>query len=68
MPQKKKRASLAALLGGEEVEKVTLSGSRDADFCHNCANFIEHPFRTRCGLTGDTADPMGSCSKFTKRS
>lgn len=62
-----RRASLAALLGGEDVKKVTLSGSADRDFCRNCVNFIEHPFQTLCALSGNAADPMGSCPEFKEK-
>jgi hypothetical protein len=55
------------LLGGDDIEKVSLAGKADRDFCRNCANFIEHPFRTLCGISGDAADPMGSCDKFTEK-
>ena len=62
------RNRLAALLGDDaEVEKVTLSGSADTDFCRNCRNFVIHPFRSFCALTDQEADPMGSCSDFTRR-
>lgn len=62
-----KSAAFAALLGGETVEKVTLQGSAARDFCRNCVNFIEHPFRTLCAIDGSAADPMGSCPKFKER-
>lgn len=62
-----RRAGLAAFLGGDDIEKVSLAGKADRDFCRNCANFIEHPFRTLCGISGDAADPMGSCDKFTDK-
>ena len=65
--QNSRRAGLAALLGGDEVEQVTLAGSSDRDFCRNCSNFIEHPFRTLCGLSGEAADPMGSCERFQEK-
>ena len=66
-PTAAKSAAFAALLGGETVEKVTLQGSADRDFCRNCVNFIEHPFQTLCALDGSAADPMGSCKKFKER-
>ena len=62
--EEKKHSALAALLGEELPETVRLSGSSEKDFCHNCANFIEHPFQPLCALDGSAADPMGSCSKF----
>ena len=66
-PESARKASLAALLGTEIEEKVTLSGNADSDFCRNCVHFIEHPFRTLCGRDGSSADPMGSCPEFRKR-
>ena len=63
-PAAARSAAFAALLGTETVEKVTLQGSVDCDFCRNCVNFIEHPFQTLCALDGSAADPMGSCAKF----
>ena len=66
-PAAARSAAFAALLGTETVEKVTLQGSADRDFCRNCVNFIEHPFQTLCALDGSAADPMGSCAKFTDK-
>ena len=66
-PAAARSAAFAALLGGESVEKITLQGSADRDFCRNCVNFIEHPFQTLCALDGSAADPMGSCEKFKER-
>ena len=66
-PAAAKSAAFAALLGGETVEKITLQGSADRDFCRNCVNFIEHPFQTLCALDGSVADPMGSCEKFEEK-
>ena len=63
-PETAKSSALSALLGGETLEKVTLTGTADRDFCRNCVNFIEHPFRTLCALDGSEADPMGSCKSF----
>ena len=62
-----RRAGLAALLGGDDVETVTLAGCAERDFCRNCINFIEHPFQTLCGLSGSPADPMGSCPQFKEK-
>lgn len=66
-PEVSRRAGFAALLGGEETERVIFSGTADRDFCRNCINFIEHPFQTLCGLSGNAADPMGSCPDFKER-
>lgn len=67
LPEISRRAGLAALLGGEEPERVTLAGTADRDFCRNCVNFIEHPFQTLCGISGNAADPMGSCPDFKEK-
>ena len=66
-PDAARKASLAALLGADVEEKVTLAGTSDRDFCRNCRHFIEHPFRTLCGKDGSSADPMGSCPDFAER-
>ena len=36
-------------------------------FCRDCRHFLAHPFRSRCGLTGETADPMADCADFAAR-
>lgn len=60
---------LAALLGevdtGPEfhLEKTEEYGR----FCRNCRHFIIHPFQSRCGRTGQDADPMGECGQFELR-
>ena len=59
-----KSARLSALLGGESVEKITLAGKADSDFCRNCCNFVVHPFKSICALTDADTDPNGSCGKF----
>lgn len=60
---------LAALLGDVSVEaKADLSPTEEfGRFCRNCVHFIEHPFKTLCGLNGSNADPMGECSRFQKK-
>ena len=58
---------LAALLGGEAVEKVTLSGDGDMRFCRNCRYFLVHPFKTVCALSDTEVDPMGECGKFERQ-
>lgn len=58
------RSRLAALLGGDFVEKVELSGSADRKFCRNCQHFLIHPFKSVCALTDKEADPMGECPHF----
>lgn len=62
-----KKSRLAALLGGDLTEKVTLSGSADRKFCRNCRYFLVHPFKTLCSRTDQEADPMGECSKFEEK-
>ena len=60
-------AGLSALLGGESLQKVTLAGKADRDFCRNCQNFIAHPFKNICALTDTETDPQNSCASFTER-
>jgi hypothetical protein len=59
------KSRLAALLGGEVTEKVTLSGSAERNFCRNCRHFLIHPFKTVCALNDQEVDPMGCCDRFT---
>ena len=58
------KSRLAALLGGDLSEKVTLCGSADRRFCRNCKYFLVHPFKTVCALSDQETDPMGECSRF----
>lgn len=60
---------LAALLGDVSVEaKADLTPDEGyGRFCRNCLHFIEHPFKTLCGLHGAAADPMGECPRFQKK-
>ena len=63
-------ARFAALLGegAQPEEKADLAPDEGyGRFCRNCIHFIEHPFRTLCGLDGKVADPMGECGQFRKR-
>lgn len=60
----------AALLGDGAASEAKADLTPDADFgrfCCNCAHFIEHPFRTICGIDGRTADSMGECGRFRKK-
>ena len=38
-----------------------------AHFCRDCAEFIAHPFLSRCQRHGRDADPMGDCPDFTPK-
>ncbi len=60
---------LAALLGDVSIEaKADLTPDEGyGRFCRNCLHFIEHPFKTLCGLNGNAADPMGECPRFQKK-
>lgn len=62
------RNRLAALLGGDLSEKVSLAGKADRRFCRNCRHFLVHPFKSVCGMTDLEADPMGECPEFEERS
>jgi len=59
----------ASLLGDISVEtKADLTPDEGyGRFCRNCLHFIEHPFKTLCGLNGSTTDPMGECPRFQKK-
>ena len=58
------KSRLAALLGGDFSEKVTLGGEADLKFCRNCKHFLQHPFKTVCALNDQETDPMGECDRF----
>ena len=60
---------LAALLGDVSVEeKADLTPDEGyGRFCRNCLHFIEHPFKTLCGLDGSAVDPMGECPRFQQK-
>ncbi len=59
---------LAALLGGESIEKVEIDpGDHFRHGCRNCKNFIAHPFKAICALSGAETDPMADCEKFIFR-
>ncbi|MCQ2377727.1 MAG: hypothetical protein MJ016_00750 [Victivallaceae bacterium] len=61
-------ARLSALLGGETTQKVTLErGDGYRRGCRNCRNFVSHPFKAICSLTGNETDPMHDCGKFVSR-
>ncbi len=67
---KKAAGRFAALLGegAETAPAADLTPDEEGRrFCRNCVNFIEHPFKTLCGLDGSAADPMGECPKFEKK-
>lgn len=68
-PEHADSGRLAALLGDVSVEvKADLTpGEEYGRFCRNCVCFIEHPFKTLCGLDGRTVDPMGECPRFRKK-
>ena len=62
------RARLAALLGGDDVEKVSISP--DEGFrrgCRNCGHLLEHPFKLLCALTQREVDPMFECQDFVDK-
>ncbi len=69
--EEKKSAGLSALanfLDTEVEEAPSHNISQDVRrFCKDCANFIEHPFRTRCGLWDKEVDPMDDCEQFTPK-
>ena len=61
---------LAALLGESAAPEAKADLTPDEGygrFCRNCVHFIEHPFKTLCGVDGHAADPMGECPRFKKK-
>lgn len=65
--QIEKRSSdrLAALLGSEPEEKISLRDDGEQyHFCRNCKNFLIHPFKSVCALSDQETDPMGECPEF----
>ena len=68
-PDRASSDRLAALLGDVSVdEKADLTPGEDyGRFCRNCLHFIEHPFKTLCGLDGSAVDPMGECPRFQQK-
>ena len=58
---------LAALLGVESKSVPELPGGEAPRFCRDCANYVVHPFLSRCSLHNRGADPMGDCSAFAPR-
>lgn len=61
---------LAALLGESAPPEAKADLTPDEGygrFCRNCVHFIEHPFKTLCGIDGHAADPMGECPRFKKK-
>lgn len=69
VPDRKATDRLASLLGDVAVEeKADLTPDEGyGRFCRNCVHFIEHPFKTLCGLSGSAADPMGECPRFERK-
>ena len=62
------RDKLAALLGGDETEHVSLApGEEYRRGCRNCSHRLEHPFKMLCGLTRSEVEPMHVCPEFRDR-
>lgn len=62
------RDRLAALLGGDDTEHVTLApGEEHRRGCRNCIHLLEHPFKLLCGRTRREVEPMHVCPEFQDR-
>jgi len=60
-----KAAAAASLLGVELEEKKELTATEEERrFCRDCANFVSHPFLSRCELRGTNVNPMDDCEEF----
>ena len=51
----------------KEISALNEKTEEYGRFCRNCRHFIIHPFQSRCGRTGQDADPMGECGQFELR-
>ena len=64
-----KLSALSALLGGETIEKATITlDQADRRFCKDCKFAIRTAFIIRCELSGKTVEAMDDCGKFQRRS
>lgn len=62
------REKLAALLGGDDTEHVTLApGEEHRRGCRNCVHLLEHPFKLLCARTQSEVEPMHVCPAFQDR-
>jgi len=60
-----KAAAAASILGLELEEKKRLDATEEERrFCRDCANFVSHPFLSRCELHGTNVNPMDDCEDF----
>ena len=57
----------AALLGVELEAAPTLPDGEAPRFCRDCANYVVHPFLSRCSLHNRGVDPMEDCTAFAPR-
>ena len=63
-----KLSALSALLGGETIEKPTVTlNQEDRRFCKDCKFAIRTAFVIRCELSGKTVEAMDDCGKFQRR-
>lgn len=63
-----KLSALSALLGGETIEKPSISLEQaDRRFCKDCKYAIRNAFVIRCELTDSVVEAMDDCDKFQKR-
>ncbi len=60
--------SLKSLLQTDDIARPVIEVAADEkNFCKDCANFIEHPFETRCGLHRRPTGAMDDCPQFTPK-
>ena len=58
----------ASLLGVDIGDKKALEASdEEKRFCRDCANFISHPFLSRCSFHGKDVNPMDDCEDFKRK-
>ncbi len=64
----RKLHDLGLLLGAAPEARVRLTAApAEQRFCKDCANFLEHPFVTRCALDNRPVEAMGDCPNYRKR-
>ncbi len=66
----KKSSALASLLGVDEstmTSSEVLGRDLERKFCRDCAEYVAHPFLSRCAKHKKEVNPMDDCSEFIEK-